>query len=133
MAKKPTNQPTNQPATEESKWVFLPVHKTRLIKMLAKAVLLQVDFDRSTILPLVFKRGKEDKDFMYFSLPSDFNANIRKSIQNPKTRRFEHEDYTISVNELKNSGLDKPLKDVETEEEQEFVGENTDDVEEFPF
>lgn len=114
---------TKNPNTNEE-WVFVPVHKTRVIKYLEKAILISVDFDRSTILPKVFKRTKEDKEYIYFSLPKDFSANIRISVRNPQTRRYEHKDYTIPVAELKECGLDKPMKDVETEEEQEFVGDN---------
>ena len=110
--------------TRKDNWVFLPVHKTRIISELERAVLIKLDFDRSTILPNVFKRAKETKDYIFFSLPEDFNANIRVSIQNPKTRRYEHKDTSISIQKLVDEcGLDKPYKDIATEE-QEFVGEN---------
>ena len=104
----------------ESKWVFLPVHKTRIIKELDKATLILVDFDRSTILPKVFRREKETKDFIYYSLPVDFYANIRISVKNEKTRRYEHKDMSVSISKLVDEcGLDKPYKDVETEIEEE--------------
>ena len=116
--------------TEQTNWVFLPVHKSRVIKELERATLILVDFDRSTILPKVFRRVKETKDFIYYSLPKDFNANIRVSVKNEKTRRYEHQDYAISVMKLVDEcGLDKPYQDVETEVEEE-VGNSVEPVEE---
>ena len=90
--------------TEQSQnnWVFLPVHKTRIIKELPKAILLSVDYNVSTILPKVFKRGKEDKDYMYFSLPQDFKVNIRVATQNAKTRRYEH---TVTLYPISKFGI----------------------------
>lgn len=116
--------------TEQNNWVFLPVHKSRIIKELDKATLIVVDFDRSTILPKVFRRAKETKDYIYYSLPKDFNANIRVSVRNEETRRYEHKDFSISVQALVDEcGLDKPYKDVE-EEIQEEVGDSVVPVEE---
>ena len=118
--------------TKRDAWVFLPVHKTRIIKELDNATLLKVDYDRTTILPRVFRRIKETKDFIYYSLPNDFNANIRVSVQNLKTRRYEHTDSSISVQKLvEECGLDKPYKEL-GEEEQEFVGENVEDTTDEP-
>lgn len=114
-------------------WVFLPVHKTRIIKEFDKALLIKFDYERSTILPKVFKRSKETKDYLYFSLPQDFNANIRTSKMNEKTRRFEHEDASVAIIKLVDMGLDKPYKDVE-EELEEKVGESVEPVEDnLPF
>ena len=116
--------------TEQNNWVFLPVHKTRIIKELDKAILIKVDFDRSTILPKVFKREKETKDYIYYSLPKDFNANIRVTHYDESIRRYVHKDMSISVQKLVDEcGLDKPYKDVETEIEEE-VGESVEPVEE---
>lgn len=114
--------------TEQTKWVFLPVHKTRIIKELSKTTLFVVDYDRSTILPKVFRRAKETKEYVYYSLPKDFNANIRVSVQDPTSRRFSHKDYSVKIEELVECGLDKPYKDVETEIEEE-VGESVEPVE----
>lgn len=115
--------------TEQNNWVFLPVHKTRIIKELEKSTLILVDFDRSTILPKVFRKAKETKDFIYYSLPQDFNASVRVSVQNESTRRYEHKDYPVKIEELVNSGLDKPYKDIEEEIEEE-VGMNVVPVDE---
>jgi len=115
---------------QANNWVFLPVHKTRILKELDKATLIKVDFDRSTILPKVFRRVKETKDYIYYSLPVDFNANIRISVKNEQTRRYEHKDMMISVSKLADEcGLDKPYSDVETEIEVS-VGESVVPVEE---
>lgn len=116
--------------TEQNNWVFLPVHKSRIIKELDRATLIVVDFDRSTILPKVFRRAKETKDYIFYSLPKDFNANIRVSVRNEETRRYEHKDYSISVEKLVDEcGLDKSYKDVEEEIEEE-VGNSVVPVEE---
>lgn len=105
---------------KENNWVFLPVHKSRIIKELDKATLLYVDFDRSTILPKVFRRAKETKDYIFYSLPKDFNANIRVSKLNEKTRKFEHEDYSVNIQKLVDEcGMDKPYKDEEVEIQEE--------------
>ena len=113
---------------QENNWVFLPVHKTRIIKELDRATLFAIDFDRTTILPKVFRRVKETKDYVYYSLPKDFNANIRVSVKNEQTRRYEHKDYAVSISKLLDEcGLDKPYKDVETEIE-ENVGESVEPV-----
>lgn len=106
---------------KQTNWVFLPVHKTRIIQELERAILISVDYDRSTILPKVFKRMKETKDYIYFSLPQDFNANIRVSKYDEKSRRYVKTDYATSVKNLKEGGLDKPF--VEDEEFDKSVDE----------
>lgn len=126
MAKKNEQNQTN--------WVFLPVHKTRVLKELANATLILVDVDRTTILPKVFRRVKETKDFIFYSLPQDFKINIRVSVRNEKTRRYEHTDALYPVVEMVDElGLDKPYKDVETEIEEE-VGKSVEPQDsELPF
>ena len=115
---------------EQNNWVFLPVHKSRIIKELDKANLILVEFDRTLILPNVFKRSKETKDYIYYSLPQDFNANIRVSVQNPKTRRYEHSDFQVNINKVAEEyGLDKPYIDEEVEFEKS-VGESVEPVDE---
>lgn len=111
----------------QNNWVFLPVHKSRIVKELDKATLILVDWDRTIIIPSVFKRTKETKDFIYYSLPQDFNANIRVSEKVGK--KYEHHDYSLSISKVADEcGLDKPYKDVEVEVEQS-VGENIELVE----
>lgn len=112
---------------KQNNWVFLPVHKSRVLKELGKATLLYVDYNVTTILPKVFRRAKENQDFIFYSLPQDFKVNIRVSTQNPKSRRFEHTDTLYPVSKLDECGMDKPYKDVE-EEIQEKVGENVEDT-----
>ena len=110
-------------------WVFLPVHKTRIIKELDNATLIMVEYDRTIILPKVFRRAKETKDYVFYSLPQDFNANIRVSVQNQKTRRYEHKDYVMAISKVvEECGLDKPYKDTEVEVEEQ-VGLSVEDVE----
>lgn len=68
--------------TNQTNWVFLPVHKSRVIKDEEKYVLIEITDATSTILPKVFKRKKETEDMMFFSLPKDFNINIRTAYIN---------------------------------------------------
>ena len=115
--------------TEQVNWVFLPVHKTRILKELGKATLLIVDDNVTTILPKVFRRTKENDDYIFYSLPQDFKVNIRVSTQNPKSRRFEHTDTLYPVTKLDECGLDKPYVDIEVE-----VGKSVEPVnDELPF
>lgn len=108
-------------------WVFLPVHKSRIVKELDKATLILVEYDRTLILPKVFRRAKETKDFIYYSLPQDFNANIR--VSELVGKKYEHHDYSLSISKVADEcGLDKPYKDIEVEVEQS-VGENIEPVE----
>lgn len=113
--------------TEQNNWVFLAVHKTRILKELGKATLLIVDDNVTTILPKVFRRGKETDTHIFYSLPQDFKVNIRVSTQNSKTRRYEHNDTLYPISKLDECGLDKPYKDVNVEIE-EKVGENVEDT-----
>ena len=115
--------------TEQTNWVFLPVHKSRIIKELERATLVLIDFDRSTILPKVFRRAKETDDCIFYSLPNEFKANIRVSVRNEKTRRYEHKDKLVPITELEDCKLDKPYQDIETEVEEE-VGNSVEPVEE---
>ena len=112
---------------KQNNWVFLPVHKSRIIKELDKATLIKIDFDRTTILPKVFRRAKETDEYIFYSLPKDFNANVRVSVQNEKTRRYEHTDKLVNVTNLHD--LNIPMRDYETEIEED-VGNN---IEELPF
>lgn len=110
-------------ATEQNNWVFLPVHKSRIIKELGKATLISVDDNVSTILPKVFRRAKETDTHIFYSLPKDFKVNIRVSTRNEKSRKYEHTDTLYPISKLDECSLDKPYQDVETEI-QEKVGEN---------
>ncbi len=113
---------------QQTNWIFLPVHKTRILRELDRATLFVVDYDTSTILPKVFRRAKETKDFVYYSLPKDFKANIR--VSHKDGMKYVHKDIAIDVESLVNEyGLDKPYKDVETEIE-ESVGESVEPVDE---
>lgn len=115
---------------QNENWIFLPVHKSRVIKELEKSTIIKVDFDRTTILPKAFRRVKETQDYIFYSLPKDFNANIRVSSFDESSRKFLHKDYPSSVSKLLDEcGLDKPYKDVETEIEEQ-VGESVEPVEE---
>lgn len=109
--------------TEQTNWVFLPVHKTRIIKELDKATLIVVDDFISTILPKVFRRAKESDTYIYYSLPASFKANIRISIKNEKTRRYEHKDKLYSLEEFMSIvNLNDPYRENEVDIE-EKVGE----------
>lgn len=111
----------------QNNWVFLPVHKTRIVKELDKATLILVEWDRTLLLPRAFKRAKETKDFIYYSLPQDFNANIR--VSEKVGMKYEHHDYSLPISKVADEcGLDKPYRDIEKEVEQ-AVGESVEPVE----
>lgn len=118
----------------EQNWVFLPVHKSRIIKELDKATLIVVDDFSSTILPKVFRRAKESDTYIYYSLPATFQANIRISMKNEKSRRYEHKDKLYPINEfMEIVNLNEPYRDNEIDIE-EKVGENVEPVEDkLPF
>ena len=109
---------------ENPNWVFLPVHKSRIIKELDKATLIMVDYNVTTILPKVFRRAKETDTHIFYSLPVDFNSSVRVSTKNEKSRKYEHTDVDCPVQKLSEEcELDKPYIDRETEVEVE-VGNN---------
>lgn len=80
-------------------WTFVPVHKTRIIKVLDKATLIKINDTESTILPNIFKRKKESDTHIYFSLPQDFKINFRKNYYDLRVRRYVTEDklYDLSM------------------------------------
>lgn len=80
-----------------SNWVFVPVHKTRIIKELEKAFLIQIDENVSTILPKVFLRKKQTETHLFFSIPADFNIGVRYSTYNMDKKRYEHKDVLKSI------------------------------------
>ena len=77
-------------------WVLVPVSKDRVIKTLDKAVLIRIDYDHSTILPLRFKRKTEHEDMMFFSLPKDFKYNIRTTIKRD-SGTYDHIDELLPL------------------------------------
>lgn len=118
---------------EENNWVFLPVHKSRIIKELDRASLILVDLNVTTILPKVFRRAKETDEFVYYSLPQDFQVSIRVSYQDPKSRKYSHTDKVYPVSKLTECSLDKKYID-ETAEVEKEVGNNVDpQSDELPF
>lgn len=113
----------NNPETKpETNWVFVPVHKSRIIKTLAKAIILKLDSVSSTILPLIFKRKKETENFIFFSLPEDFKMNIRTSSY-VDGQGFVNMDSLYSLDGVEDAikTLSTKLPDAHTEEEDEQV------------
>lgn len=97
-----------------TQWVFLPIHKSRIIKEGETYVLVKCCKDTTTILPKVFKRKKESEECIYFSLPSNFQINARCS--KLVDEKWEYEDNLFGLDAfdkyvytLKNLG--KPLED----------------------
>lgn len=78
-------------------WVFVPVHKTRLLRTYDKCILIKISDTETCILPLVFKRVKENEEHLFFSLPKDFNLEIRTSKWDEKTRHYESTDKLVAI------------------------------------
>lgn len=117
----------------ENGWVFLPVHKSRIIKELDKATLLLIDANVTTILPKVFRRAKETEDYIYYSLPQDFQVSIRVSFQDPKSRKYSHTDKEYPVSKLTECSLDKKYIDETAEVEKEVGNSVEPQSDELPF
>lgn len=84
---------------QNKKWVFVVVHKERIIKELDKAYLINLG-GKSTILPKVFKRTKEHEEKIFFSLPQDFRINVRYSVYVPETHSYDEKDIEYSLQEF---------------------------------
>ena len=100
-----TVQEESQPTAKLKKWIFVPVAKSRIIKNLDKAVLIRINFDHSTILPTKFKRAKETDKFIYFSLPEDFQYNVRTTVKHDDGK-YSHVDEIFPL--LTNGSDGKP-------------------------
>lgn len=87
---------TNKTLGEKKEWVFVPVHKTRVLKALERCYIIKCTKDTSTILPAVFKRAKETDEYIYFSLPSNFKINAR--ISKKVDGKWEYEDQLFDLN-----------------------------------
>lgn len=77
---KKTNQEETKNLTgkeEQTNWVFIPVKKTHILKRTDKYVLFDVDGVASGIINAVFLRKKETEDFVFFSVPADYEVNCR--------------------------------------------------------
>lgn len=86
--------------TNNSNWVFLPVHKSRIIKNEEKYLLLKIDDNKSTILPKVFKRAKESDTMIYFSLPNDFEINVRVSKYDEFDDTYSYTDKVHKIEQV---------------------------------
>lgn len=83
----------------KTKWVFLALNKTRIIKELERAYLINLG-GKSTILPKVFKRTKESETHIYFSLPENFRINVRYTYFNQEAQTWDYKDIDFSINEF---------------------------------
>lgn len=88
-----TNKTTN-------KWNFLPVHKTRIIKDTEKYQLIRVDALTSTILPKCFKRAKENEECVFYSLPQDFQINMRTSVHDEFDNSWSYTDKLYALEKI---------------------------------
>lgn len=88
----------------EKGWTFVPVHKSRIIKELERSYLLNTGSDvldsQSVILPKVFKRTKESKTHIFFSLPNDIKLSVRHNYYNDEKKCYMNEDKDIKMNYL---------------------------------
>ena len=83
--------------SEKTNWVFLPVHKSRVIKELEKSTLIKVSDSSSTILPHAFRRKKESDTMIYYSLPVGFKINVRFSYNEDGEYKTTDETFDLEA------------------------------------
>ena len=83
--------------SEKTKWVFLPIHKSRVIKELEKSTLIKISDNSSTILPHVFRRKKESDTMIYYSLPVGFKINVRSPPPPPPEYKTTDETFDLEA------------------------------------
>ena len=69
-----TPNPTRE---ENTNWVFIPLLKNSIIKRTDKYVLFDVDGVASGILNTTFLRKKESEQYVYFSVPADYEISCQ--------------------------------------------------------
>lgn len=82
--------------TEETLWLFVKVHKNRIIKTADDYTIIKLlgNSGYSSILSNKFRRKKEGEDCIYFSIPSTFVMNARKSVYDVEKKQYVIADET---------------------------------------
>ena len=89
MMKQEQNQNATQGKENTTRWVFIPVAKTDVLKREETYVLLNLSDNASAIISSKFVRAKESDTHIYLSIPEDYKIKVRLSKVNKKTHRYE--------------------------------------------
>ena len=89
MMKQEQNQNATQGKENTTRWVFIPVAKTDVLKREETYVLLRLANNVSAIVSSKFIRAKESDTHIYLSVPEDYKVKIRTTILNGTNNRYE--------------------------------------------
>ena len=80
-----TNEQANASTT---RWVFIPVEKTRVLKREETYVLLKLNDHISAIISSRFVRKKESDTHIFMSVPQDYKIKVRYTEFDEETKRY---------------------------------------------
>lgn len=121
-------QNTKNPQT--TKWLFLAIHKDRIIKDNEGYLIFKVEVDGvdySAIISNKFRRKKEGEFHLYFSIPENFVAKARLTAYNKELKRYDVvEEKTLTAWQLvkKVNEDNKFLPHEPTAEEKDEIAED---------
>ena len=92
----------NAKKPQTTKWLFLAVHKDRIIKDNEGYLIFKVsEDDYSAIISNKFRRKKEGEFHLYFSIPENFVAKARLTLYNKEIKRYDViEEKTLTAWQL---------------------------------
>lgn len=108
----------------KQQWVFVPLMKKHIIKRTDSYVLFSVNEKASAIVSAKFVRAKESEEFIYLSLPEDYEVSWRVNAQAKNNKWVVVNSGKMSTKELR----EKVLAHNKDEEEQDEVLDTTDDA-----
>lgn len=80
----------NTKTPQTTKWLFLAIHKDRIIKDNEDYLIFKVgEDDYSAIISNKFRRKKEGAFHLYFSIPENFVAKARLTAYNKELKRYD--------------------------------------------
>lgn len=89
MMKQEQNQNATQGKENTTRWVFIPVAKTNVLKREETYALLKIGANATAIISSKFVRAKESETHIFLSIPEDYKIKVRLSKVNQKTHRYE--------------------------------------------
>lgn len=94
-------KPNLQENQERKEWVFIPLLKNHILKRTDAYILFDVDGIASGIISAKFLRKKETDDYVFLSVPAEYEVNVRVREKNLKTGKWETKmDMSIKAEEL---------------------------------
>lgn len=86
---------------KESQWIFIPLLKNHILKRTDQYVLFDVDGIASGIINAKFLRKKETEDYVFMSVPADYEVNVRVREKDLTTGKWETKmEMSIKANDL---------------------------------